>query len=239
MGAETSKFQLGKVTTHSKDAPYYDETPVHQVSITYPFYISETEITIDQFRRFRKEYKGANNFKPYVSGVSWNEATAFCEWLSKKEGKIYRLPTEAEWEYVCRAGTKTLFWSGDSLPQEDMNHWGIKNMHSGVSEWCYDWYGSYTGEPQTDPVGYASGWAKVIKGGAAHTTELEDDSPDYHPISDAVFYRAANRASMQPDCPAPGSDQATPHYVGFRVVQAALPTTKPISFFCRSSAPGC
>jgi formylglycine-generating enzyme required for sulfatase activity len=231
MGAETSKFQLGKVTAYSKDAPYYDETPVHQVSITYPFYISETEVTIDQFRRFKKEYKGSSNFKPYVSGISWNEATAFCEWLSKKEGKTYRLPTEAEWEYACRAGTQTLFWSGNFLPEEDTNPWGLKNMHSGVAEWCFDWYGEYSGEDQTDPVGYAKGWSKVIKGGAANTTELEDNSPDFHPITDAVFYRAANRSSIQPDCPASGSDQATPHFIGFRIVQAELPATKPHQFF--------
>lgn len=230
MGAATTKFQLGKVTDYSKDAPYYDETPVHEVTITYPFYISETEVTIEQFQRFKKEYKDAGEFKPYAAGISWNEAMAFCKWLSKKEGKNYRLPTEAEWEYACRAGTQTLFWSGSSLPADDTNPWGIKNMHSGVAEWCYDWYGEYSEAAQTDPVGYAAGWAKVIRGGAAHTTELKDHSPDFHPIKEAVFYRAANRASMQPDCPAPGSDQTVPHFVGFRIVQAALPATTPVPF---------
>lgn len=230
MGAGHGKFQLGKVTVFSKDAPYYDETPVHQVAVTQPFYISETEVTIEQFRRFKKEYKGADNFSPYAAGISWNDAMAFCNWLSKKEGKTYRLPTEAEWEYACRAGSQTLFWSGNALPKEDVNPWGLKNMHSGVAEWCYDWYGEYPETAQTDPVGYASGWAKVIRGGAAHTTELEDHSPDFHPITDAAFYRAANRASMQPDCPAAGSDQTAPHYVGFRIVQGALPATHAVPF---------
>jgi formylglycine-generating enzyme required for sulfatase activity len=228
MGAETLKFQLGKVTVYSKDVPYYDETPVHAVSITSPFYISETEVTIEQFSRFKKEYKGSADCKPYASGISWNEAMEFCKWLSKKEGKPYRLPTEAEWEYACRAGTQTLFWSGNALPADDTNPWGIKNMHSGVAEWCYDWYGEYPEAAQTDPVGYASGLSKVIRGGAAHTTELEDKSPDFHPITDAAFYRAANRASMQPDCPAAGTDPVTPHFVGFRIVQDVLPVTHPL-----------
>lgn len=230
MGAETTKFDLGRKTDHSKDAPYYDEMPVHKVTITYPFYISETEVTIEQFRRFRKEYKDGGSFKPYAAGISWNEATAFCEWLSKKEGKIYRLPTEAEWEYSCRSGSQTLFWSGEKPPAEDTNPWGLKNMHSGVAEWCYDWHGEYAETAQTDPVGYAQGWAKVIRGGAAHTTELEDTLPDFHAITDAVFYRSSNRASMQPDCPAAGNAHPRPHFVGFRVVQAALPASKPAAF---------
>lgn len=230
MGATTTKFGLGKKTDLSKDAPYYDETPVHGVTITYPFLMSETEVTIAQFRRFKKDYTGSNAFKPFVSGVSWAEAAAFCQWLSKKEGKPYRLPTEAEWEYACRAGTSSLFWSGDGQPLKDINLWGVRNMHSGVAEWCYDWWGEYPEAPQTDPVGYASGFAKVIRGGAASTSELEGASPDFHPDSSAVFYRSSNRAGMQPDCPATGSSLPSPHFVGFRVVQAALPATKPLPY---------
>lgn len=230
MGAVAYEFNLGKKTALSKDAPYYDETPVHEVSITYPFYISETEITIAQFRTFKKEYKYSDAFSPYVSGISWNEAMAFCEWLSKKEGKPYRLPTEAEWEYACRAGTESLFWSGDQKPVNDINPWGLKNMHSGVAEWCYDWHGEYLETPQTNPVGYAMGSSKVIRGGAANTSELEDDSPDFSPDTASVFYRSSNRAGMQPDCPAEGSSQRDPHFIGFRVVQAALPATKPLPF---------
>jgi len=230
MGAINTKFDLGKKTDYSKDAPYYDEVPVHQVSINYPFYISETEVTIEQFRQFRKEYKDRGLFKPYVSGISWNEATAFCEWLSKKEGKPYRLPTEAEWEFVCRSGSQALFWSGDQLPANDTNPWGIRNMHSAVAEWCYDWHGEYLESPQINPVGYDKGFSRVIRGGAAHTSELEGASVEFHPEKDAVYYRASNRASMQPDCPAPGSAGLSPHFVGFRVVQAALPKSKPLIY---------
>lgn len=203
---------------------------MHDVTINYSFLISETEVTIEQFQRFKKEYQYSTAFKPYVAGISWNEATAFCEWLSKKEGKSYRLPTEAEWEYACRAGSQTLFWSGAHLPANDTNPWGVKNMHSGVAEWCYDWHGEYTTTPKTNPVGYATGFAKIIRGGAANTTELEGEKPDFYPDTATVFYRSSNRASMQPDCPAAGSDQPTPHFVGFRVVQAPLPSTKMQAF---------
>lgn len=228
MGANISSFKLGPKTAYSKDAPYYDELPVHRVTITYPFYISEMEVTADQFRQFKKEYKGTDYFKPFATGISWNEANAFCAWLSKKEKKTYRLPTEAEWEYAARAGTQTLFWSGDNMPVNDINPLGLKNMESGVAEWCYDWHGMYPDNAQVDPVGYASGYAKVIRGGAANTSELDDDSPDFHPDSSAAFYRSSNRSGMQPDCPSEGNDQPRAHFIGFRIVQAELPKTTPL-----------
>lgn len=95
----------------------WDEHPAHKVTISKPFLIGATEVTLCQYRQFKPEYaggKGADN--DAVTGVSWSDAVAFCEWLSKKEGKPYRLPTEAEWEYACRAGTATLFNLGDALP---------------------------------------------------------------------------------------------------------------------------
>jgi len=230
MGAIDTKFKLDKITDLSRDEAYFDEIPAHQVTISYPFYISETEITIEQFQKFKKSYKDKGTFKPYVAGISWNEATAFCEWLSKKEGKPYRLPTEAEWEYACRAGSSSLFWSGDKLPAQDINSWGVKNMHSKVPEWCYDWHGEYADAAQTDPVGFDQGWARVVRGGPINTTELHGVSTAFQPITDAAFYRSSNRASMVPDCPAKASEKPSPHFIGFRVVQAPLPSTKPLVF---------
>ena len=119
--------------------------------------------------------------------VSWTDASEFCRWLAKKENKEYRLPTEAEWEYACRAGTKTAYSSGDTpeglaaigINVKDgqrftapvggfqKNGFGLYNMHGNVWEWCQDWYDpkGYTAGRQTDPTGPATGTAKVQRGG--------------------------------------------------------------------------
>ena len=140
-------FTMGETnpTPESLKGPSYtdqgdwDERPVHQVRISKAFYISETPITIEQYKQFKREYRGLDLFEPYVSGVSWQEAMEFCRWLSRKEGKEYRLPTEAEWEYAARAGTRTLFWSGEEEKKEDgANAWGLRDIAYGVPEWCFE-----------------------------------------------------------------------------------------------------
>ncbi|MHC4648641.1 MAG: SUMF1/EgtB/PvdO family nonheme iron enzyme, partial [Planctomycetota bacterium] len=167
----------------------FDEEPSHKVTITQPFYMSETEVTIDQFRQFRAEYPGYDKFRPYACAISWDEAAAFCEWLSEKEGKPYRLPTEAEWEYACRAGTTTPLSSGNAPPEHEVaNPWGLKNMHTGVREWCLDWHGVYPEQEQVDPMGPAHGWTKVVRGGNLDWTA--EDSPYYA--------RSANRGALAP-----------------------------------------
>ncbi len=93
----------------------WDEQPAHQVTITMAFHLGATEVTVGQYRQFKPGHgKGADD--DAVTGVSWHDAVKFCAWLSTKEGKTYRLPTEAEWEHACRAGTTTLFHTGDALP---------------------------------------------------------------------------------------------------------------------------
>jgi formylglycine-generating enzyme required for sulfatase activity len=98
----------------------WDEAPVRQVKITHPFLMSVTEITNTQYEQFdpkhRRPSKTDSADDDAVVNVNWDDANAFCQWLSTKEGKSYRLPTEAEWEYACRAGTTTLFNTGDALP---------------------------------------------------------------------------------------------------------------------------
>lgn len=130
-----------------------------------------------------------------VVNVSWNDAMAFCQWLSAKEGRAYRLPSEAEWEYACRAGSTTPFHWGTALNGKEANcdgnypygttekgpylvrparvgsyapnGFGLYDMHGNVWEWCQDWYdGEYYGKsPPEDPTGPATGSIRVIRGG--------------------------------------------------------------------------
>ncbi|MBM4094446.1 MAG: formylglycine-generating enzyme family protein, partial [Planctomycetes bacterium] len=122
-----------------------------------------------------------------VVQVSWNDAAAFCEWLGRKEGKTYRLPTGAECEYACRAGSTTRWsfgdeqsdlgnyswWSGNSeghthaVCQKIANAWGFYDMHGNVWEWCMDWYGVYPSGAVTDPQGPAIGSGRVARGGGS------------------------------------------------------------------------
>ncbi|MPZ19727.1 MAG: SUMF1/EgtB/PvdO family nonheme iron enzyme [Luteitalea sp.] len=194
----------------------YDETPVHDVRISRDFYISETEITVGRFQEFRQEYHDAGRYSPAVTGISYDEATAFCRWLSGREGRPYRLPTEAEWEYVARAGSASHFSSGDTPPSHgEANALGVKNMHTGALEWVADWYGPYRPESQVDPVGPASGWGRVVRGGGPQGPRGN------RPHGLLPYYRrSANRAS------APLHYRGM-HPIGFRIVMGELPRTPP------------
>ncbi|MFZ5952261.1 MAG: formylglycine-generating enzyme family protein [Candidatus Rifleibacteriota bacterium] len=116
-----------------------------------------------------------------VENLTWEEATEFCKKLSAKEGRIYRLPTEAEWEYACRAGTLKEFYWGKSMDERFCNYanifairsgrrgenpWGLCDMLGNVWEWCSDWYGPYSDAEATDPAGPSSGTEKVYRGGS-------------------------------------------------------------------------
>jgi len=208
----------------------YDEKPVHTVEITKPFYMAVYEVTNFQYELFDYTHKLLRGKHQELSKgddeavifVNWYQAKAFCDWLSEREGLPYRLPTEAEWEYACRAGTKTDYYTGDILPKEYVdtgrdaslevgqgktNPWGLYNMHGNVEEWCYDWYGPYPSAKQTDPVGYADGFIRVTRGGS-HSTQV-------------YALRSANRQGTVP------KDK---HWlIGFRVVLGEMPKTEPLA----------
>ena len=134
------------------DRPDWDEKPVHKVVISKPFHIGATEITVQQFRQFDPAYRAGKGLPDEAaSGISWNKAVEFCAWLSKKEGKTYRLPTEAEWEYACRAGTTTVFNTGDKLP-DGFLPWYTGYAYPGMFPWNF-YFPDNKGSPEYLPIG--------------------------------------------------------------------------------------
>lgn len=176
--------------------------PQHKVTITQGFWMGKYEVTFLEYSLFLRDQgrtsgltdSGSsedNAFDPRrhkypVHGVSWQHAADFCRWLSSKAGLPCRLPTEAEWEYACRAGTRSRYCSGDdksalvrvawceySVPSEsphavglkEPNSWGLHDMHGNVSEWCYDRYGAYPSGSVVDPWGRWTDISHVVRGG--------------------------------------------------------------------------
>ena len=123
LGMKMVRIPAGSFAMGSADGDW-DESPVHQVTLRRSFFMAATEVTNRQYEQFdptHRRYRGVRGValaddEPVVY-VSWEDATAFCRWLTEKEGRHYRLPTEAEWEYACRAGTRTRYHTGDSLPE--------------------------------------------------------------------------------------------------------------------------
>lgn len=222
-----------------------DEQPVHKVRLTRGFWMGIHEVTNQQFLVFlhesgrqpvtenadfslmrqgglwRLKEAGAGNHP--VSGVDWEAAVAFGEWLTEQErqagrlpsGYEYRLPTEAEWEYVSRAGTSTPYsfgyghglerfaWYAANAGHQSRevgtrlpNPWGIYDLHGNVWEWCRDWYDTYPDRVVNDPLGALSGRYRTLRGGSF--------------AEDATYQRAANRGRAKPD--------HQRNTIGFRIV---------------------
>jgi formylglycine-generating enzyme required for sulfatase activity len=165
-----------------------DEKP-HEVTISKPFYMSKFEATQDQYEAVinylpvNKLEKGST--RP-VNCVSWEDAVMYCLKLGRKVSRDTRLPTEAEWEYACRAGTQTAFYTGNSeadldragfykrnikehvqpVGQKAPNAFGLYDMHGNAAEWCMDPYEEYPTAAVVDPKGPAHGYGRVVRGGA-------------------------------------------------------------------------
>ena len=211
----------------------YDEHPAHEVTLSRPFWMAVVPVTNREYEMFEPGHRAmrgqpgdpregrlapcpglSQGDDEAVVHVSWHEAMAFCRWLSEREGMPYRLPTEAEWEYACRAGTSTPYHTGELLPEEygvnarrsrfpavgrtvdeDLapmlvgqtppNSWGLCDMHGVVEEWCLDWYGPYEAGPQRDPVGREVGDFRVTRGGS-HSSEV-------------YYLRSSNRMGALPE----------------------------------------
>jgi formylglycine-generating enzyme required for sulfatase activity len=232
-----------------------EETPQHRVTLTSPYWMGTTEVTIGQFRKFvdatdrltdakfpkagnlaatdptAKELETRNiswrtpgyavtDASP-VTHVTWSEAAQFCNWLSDEEkldpcyrqevkgvwillasGTGYRLPTEAEWEYACRAGTTTLFSFGDDPAMLENYGWfrensggsaqavglkvanafGLFDMHGDACEWCHDFFAAdyYSSSPSADPLGPSAGSNRVSRGGNWSNYSLHCRSASRH-----------------------------------------------------------
>jgi formylglycine-generating enzyme required for sulfatase activity len=166
-----------------------DERPSHQVTISRPFYLGKYEVTQAQWEAVMGSNPSRFTGQPDrpVEQVSWDDVQAFIRKLNEKEGgTMYRLPTEAEWEYAARAGSTTAYSFGDDpgqlgeyawytdnsggqthpVGQRQPNAWGLYDMHGNVWEWVQDWYGTYAAEPVTDPQGPSSGSNRVVRGGS-------------------------------------------------------------------------
>jgi formylglycine-generating enzyme required for sulfatase activity len=215
-----------------------DEGPVHDVTLS-AFYLGRTPVTNAQYARFiattghrEPEYwanRGYNQPDQPVVGVDWDDAVAFCTWAGG------RLPTEAEWEYACRAGTRTRYWSGDdeedlarvgwydenserrlhAVGEKPANPWGLHDMHGNVWEWCADRVGPYGAEPQMDPTGPERGVEVELHDGEKRVRGSARVVRGGSSWDDAWFARSAFRDGRHP------ADRDND--LGFRVVLPAAP----------------
>jgi formylglycine-generating enzyme required for sulfatase activity len=201
------KFMMGSPPDEEGSG---DDERRHEVTISRDYHLGMHEVTQAQYTKImgknpshfqgdavaerhpetNRVVKDVDSANHPVEQVSWEDAVEFCQRLSalpeeKKAGRVYRLPSEAEWEYACRAGTKTAYsfgsdekslvnfgWCGPNstgmthaVGLKKANAWGLYDMHGNVWEWCADWYGEYPKGPATDPRGPEAGSDRVNRGG--------------------------------------------------------------------------
>ena len=228
LGMKFSLIPPGQFTMGSpQDEEWHRGDEVqHRVTVTRAFYLGATEVTQHQYQAVMGENPSfcTGDALP-VETVTWEQAAEFCRRLSEEEGRKYRLPTEAEWEYACRAGTTTPFHTGRTITTDQANYdgnhtyaagpkgvfretttaagkfppnaWGLHDMHGNAWEWCADRYGEYPKSEVRDPTGPAEGDRRVFRGGCW--------------INVPAVCRSANRAKVMP--------VSWHFHLGFRVVR--------------------
>ena len=196
------------------------------MTFAQPFALAKNALTFEEYDAFcdatgreKPEDRGWGRGRRPVINVSWHDAVAYCDWLSELTGEGYRLPSEAEWEYACRAGTTTPFAFGETISTDRANYdgnyaygsgskgvyrqktvavddldaanpWGLRHMHGNVSEWSADaWHDSYDGAP-TDGSPWRDGSSE-----APGRAVLRGGSWDYYPR----YLRSAYRDRNEPD----------------------------------------
>ncbi len=201
------QFMMGSPDL-DKDAPA-DEKPQHRVRITKPFYLGKYLVTQEQWQAVMGNPRGSiKGPKNPVESVSWDECQEFLQQLDKQPGGgKFHLPTEAQWEYACRAGSSAKYFFGNKESELDdyawyrknshitshpvgekkPNAWGLYDMYGNVWEWCADRYSDeyYARSPADDPTGPAKGTGRVVRGGSW-------DAP-------ALRCRSARRAPFYPE----------------------------------------
>jgi formylglycine-generating enzyme required for sulfatase activity len=216
------RFTMGSPLSEEGRAQYEVH---HEVNISQPFWLGKTELTQAQWQAVMGKNPAGftGDLRRPVERVSWDDVMAFCKKLTEREraagtlppGYEYTLPTEAQWEYACRAGTTEAFageldamaWysanSGGSthpVATKEPNHWGFHDMHGNVLEWCKDEYGDYPTGPVTDPQGASEGSIRVRRSGSWYDA--------------AVNCRSANRGR--------GGPEARIDALGFRLCLAPV-----------------
>ena len=225
---------------------------LRRVRLTQPFYLQTMEVTQGQWESVMetKPWSGVEYVKEgpdyAASYVSWNGAQDFCRRLSEMDGRSYRLPTEAEWEYACRAGSTTRYhfgdapsrlgeyaWVGDYTHQageryphqvalKKPNAFGLYDMHGNQWEWVQDWYGDmlHGSSSATDPTGWPSGHTRVVKGGSW--------------FESAEHSRSANRSGLDPS----NRFHSILYNSGFRVVHSPVQLNQALPASEKETQPG-
>ncbi len=208
-------FDMGAPVNASRD--WFNERPRHRVTISRPFRIAAREVSIAQWRQFRPDAPINDALAPAVSGISWTDATAYARWLSDRTGRHYRLPTEAEWEYVARLAAR-----------DPARFATIEGLADGPQEWTADRFAPYSLAPQTDPTGAASGPLRVARGGQIGFNPVRAKTDPQVQID---YRNPAARLAFPPGfAPYPGSPQGGGyHSIGLRLVEGPAPATAPLA----------